>query len=71
MLPNSYTVVVLAEPPVFPHASSMERPEMTQSELRFMAKAKLRSLLVGTVWTVLLPQMLVLRLFMRLPFCSL
>ena len=46
-MPNSYTVVVLAEPPVFPHASSMERPEMTQSELRSMAKAKLRKFACG------------------------
>ena len=37
----------ITEPPVFPHASTMDCPEMTQSELRSMAKAKLRKFACG------------------------
>ena len=51
MFTNPESILVkltsITEPPVFPHASTMDCPEMTQSELRSMAKAKLRKLACG------------------------
>ena len=51
MFTNPESILVkltsITEPPVLPRASSMERFELTQSELTSMAKAKLRKFACG------------------------